>query len=232
MIRRIIVLAVAASAAVWSLALAQCPPSYVGPYSYSPVTTPIYAAVYRDSSCVPYCLWNAHWDLAAGTAEGVAQSFCFSESGPYGGFGMFLNDDYVLTGPSSPTPIPFTAVMHVTGSAGATYGYTCSVGNVRAALQEGALTSSAAASGTCSPLAGAGLDTDLQLSLAKSVGEHFQLAMTLQAGAACNSLSTLSSRLTFLLPPGYGLMSCQGYVVPIATDVVRTSWGRVKTLYR
>jgi len=217
------------------VARAQCPPNYVGSFLTTPSGTPIVASVHRDSMCnSPHdCRWHSSWDHAAGQAACDANTACFTEVPDAGDVGQFTADDYVLTGPASPNPISFVVQMHVSGTTG--QGCTmdcssgicqtvCNYGSLSASLKEGAQTSSAPSAPS--------LNTNLQLSLAKSVGEHFQLGMKLQARAACNALAQVAYDLTFFLPPEYGVTSCYGYSMPAPTAALRASWGRLKTLYR
>ena len=231
-------LALAASIAPSAVALAQCPANQIGGY-FGPSGAPIYAASYRDSSCTnvpPPCdqRWRTIWDLAAGDAFCEGHTTCDSEIPIPGDVGLFTADDYVLTGPASPDPISFNAVLHVSGystegchldcTCGLGCCTVCSYGSLAASLQEGTQVANAPAASS--------QNSDLQVALSKSVGQHFQLAMTLRAAPACNAYAQLSSHLTFNLPPGYGIQSCYGYASPAPTAVLRANWGHVKALYR
>ena len=235
MVRIALALSLATSTAVCAVAEAQCPPNYVGSHLSTPGGSPIYASAHRDSSCLApgACLWFAQWDLTTGDASCDAYTQCGGEVSPFGWVDQYTADDYVLSGPASPTPITFQAILHVTGSANTTCRpdcsqpgcpLVCSTGSASAYLKEGAQTSSYSLTG--------GPSADLTLTLSKGVGEPFRLDMYLHANAVCNGFGHATSHLTFALPPGYGVASCYGYAAPVATPASRLSWGRLKTVYR
>lgn len=243
MIRTVVRLAIAAALVPTAVALAQCPPNYIGGYFTGPGGAPIYAAAERDSMCPyppPYAcpapgVWRVIWNLTTGDASCEGATTCGGESQIIrGDVGVFTADDYVLTGPASSDPVSFSAVLHVLGSSGQGCSVDCSsgfgcvtrcnFGTLLASLKEGTQVADA--------LPSASVDRDLLLVLSKSVGQHFQLDMTLRALPACNALATLASHLTFVLPSGYGIQSCYGYRSAAPTAGLRASWGRVKSLYR
>jgi hypothetical protein len=84
---------------------------------------------------------------------------------------------------------------------------------------------------------------DLSIVLNRSVGEVFPLRMALMTeGTASPDNSTdegfpryaeASGLLSFPdLPPGYSLVSCQGFASDAPVGARPTTWGRIKTLYR
>jgi hypothetical protein len=101
---------------------------------------------------------------------------------------------------------------------------TCTPGSVQASLGDGTQTSSTGPA--------ASINTVLQLTLSKMVGEHFHLDRSLFVHTFCGSGSSISSTLEIVLPPGYGVTSCYGYAGAGPVTAMRTSWGKVKLLYR
>jgi hypothetical protein len=214
MVRNIVACFAIAVAGVSSAALAQCPPNYYGQYLSSPSGTPVFAAVYRDSMCpMPYtCAWIVSWDLTTGQASCYGSTDCPTEVPAFvGDISLFTADKYALTGPASPNPVSFEAVLSVSQR-------PFSTGTLNASLKEGAQVASG--------------NTNLVLPLSKSVGESFLLDMMLHVNPPCNAGIGAMSALSFVLPPGYGVTSCYGFNMPVPTAAARTSWGRLKTIYR
>jgi hypothetical protein len=148
--------------------------------------------------------------------------------------GQFTADLFTLVGPASSNPVTFQAVLHVSGTAhpGCSvycdpfYGCstTCADGAVYASFQEGSQTAVAPSSPS--------INTNLVLSLSKNAGEQFRLDVYLRAVAACNAGTVESYALSFIVPPGYIVTSCYGFVMPLPVAAEQTSWGRLKVLYR
>jgi len=46
------------------------------------------------------------------------------------------------------------------------------------------------------------------------------------------STGMLDGRLSFIMPPGYAIASCQGFTGSGATAVTRSSWGSLKLRFR
>jgi hypothetical protein len=232
---RILALALTASLAAGTALAQLCPANYQGRGLTTPSGTPIMAAASRDSSCTTFCAWHSSWDHALGTAHAEAQDVgCFTEISSTTDFGQYTSDDYVLTGPAGPNPVSFEVLLNVSGSASdGCHTFcdpflgcetTCTPGSVQASLSDGTQTSSAAPA--------ASIHTSLQLHLSRPVGEHFHLDRSLFVHAFCGSNSSISSALQIVLPPGYGVTSCYGYAGAGPVTAMRTSWGKVKLLYR
>lgn len=235
---RIVALALIATLAAAGAAFAQtCPANYRGLSLTTPSGTPIVQAVRRDSSCTAggFCFWRSRWDNALGTAFVTAtDAGCSGELGSQTDFGQYTSDDFVLTGPSGPTPVSFQVFLHVTGAAGngchtfcdpfTGCTTTCTPGNAKVALTDGTQTSS------IGPLAI--INTTLALTMSKTVGQHFHLDRSIYVHTFCGSSTTASTSLEIVLPPGYGMTSCYGYAVSGPVEALHASWGRVKTLYR
>ncbi len=149
------------------------------------------------------------YDLVAGTIEVSSYSYSYDIFETW----LQTQDDFVIEGPSSATPIRVVAILNVTA--------------YRSEIQ----LSSGIAS-VSSDDAGPANQT-LRLDLDKLPGEHFTLGILVSSHGDPDQ-GTASGRGTLRftsLPPGYALTSCQGYAaLPVATRA--TSWGRLKQIYR
>lgn len=173
---------------------------------------------------------NARYDLVAGTIG--ANSY----GDPQGGFGTHVraSDRYVLLGPSGSPPLAFSARLYVSGTAeGRNDGYLpTDVGSVTvsaALIEVGAAQDSAAL--TAGPGQLLPFKPTLVIPLTKALGVPFDLVMALHTqGGFSNGL--LDAKLSFILPPGYAVASCQDFQGSGSTPAVKKSWGGVKLLYR
>ena len=137
---------------------------------------------------------------------------------------LSAEDLFVISGPTSSTPIPFSAQLAV--HAGGTY-YAFASARIGSGGQVQEFTS---------PWSWPGSDfyQVLTLPMSLAAGEHFHLAVHLHAfspSGKSTSQATASARLTFTLPPKYVVTSSQGYS-SAPTPTRATTWGRLKTIYR
>ncbi len=76
-------------------------------------------------------------------------------------------------------------------------------------------------------------DTTLTLTLAHVVGEQFQLEIHASQGGINGGSASDLEELSFAgLPPGYAVVSCEGYISNPVVSVRRDTWGRLKLSYR
>ena len=167
------------------------------------------------------------YDHAAGTS-GVGAGGS-SESGSCAG--LTSEDDYWVVGPNA-GPISITAILtlDVDLSAGSS-NYGCSSSHATSTLSSG--TASQSAQFSVDPCGYGTFHRVVSLDLAHPVGEPFQVAVALFSSCGPNGSGQISSAaLTFGLPPGYQMTSCQAYSVPPVTPARASSWGAVKLRYR
>ncbi len=150
---------------------------------------------------------SVSYDLIAGTIDVTSYSYSHESFETW----LRTQDDFVIVGPASAIPIAaiFTGSLHRS--------------EVR--LSSGAVMVSMSADGSPTQ--------SLRLDLRKLPGEHFLLGIFASgSGIPDQGTSRARGNLGFTaLPPGYSLVSCQGYAaLPVATRATR--WWRLKQLYR
>ena len=206
----------------FSSASAQCPASGwdSGPYSDSS-TNPIYSA------------GGASWNLIEGTFAGGS-----SGGGEAGWFlSLGVRDNYRLVGPSSATPIPFKVRVVLTGYASGSIetlphaGTFCTGSSFTFNLVHGAAIATRSVSSTQTPCAGAEINEVVELELSKLPDEEFLLLFGSALSNGTFQSVSVNGVITFLVPSGYSVASCQGYAGQ-AVPVSPTSWGRLKQTYR
>ena len=169
----------------------------------------------------------AKYDLPAGTIYSFTSAFAYSSNQTI----VEANDEYWLEGPASGEPIAFSALVHVTGTAGShemkTPNY-CSGSGASLTLQSG--TESQSAFVGASQCVGHSVDETITLPLQKLPGEVFPLTLRAVTNGSSDQ-STIAGVLTFSVPPQYGIRSCQGFHV-LPTPVASRSWGSLKVAYR
>ena len=170
---------------------------------------------------------TAGYDLVAGSAGASVNSG--GDGGPFAE--ARATDRFVLTGPTSPDAVSFTAALSVVAGAG------CFCGGTEGTLREGAGTALSVSVPYYDPVCGCPayfVDRILSLSLRHRVGEPFELTYTASAGAQGISVSSRASvTLSFPgLPPGYGIVSCQGFATGAPVPTRPASWGSLKVRYR
>jgi hypothetical protein len=72
------------------------------------------------------------------------------------------------------------------------------------------------------------------LSVARRAGQSFDLFLRVHADAPNGPASGSAFGALFFegLPPGYSIVSCQGFTTSAPVPTVHTTWGRVKQIYR
>ena len=145
-------------------------------------------------------------------------------AGPAGDAELITNDFFLVSGPGSTTPIPFSAQLAV--HVGRTYD-----GRAIAAIRSDAQAQEFTSNGGW---VGSDFYQVLTLPLSHTTGERFHLAFHLRAvnpDVGAISPATASARLAFALPPGYTITSSQGYS-SVPTPTRETTWGHLKLIYR
>jgi hypothetical protein len=178
-----------------------------------------------------YC--SASYDLIGGT---------FAVAYVPGGIGTVTAvDQYRVEGVSPGIPLVFSAELDVSLRA---FPYDCGqVGNpptssASASLREGDSNQSSASITTpvicyprvCCPQA-ISKDQPLRVTVTRSAGELFSLHVDFSTSGSGSGQGYGQLRFA-ALPPGAYVVSCQGYRQDFPTAAKRTSWGRLKTVYR
>jgi hypothetical protein len=151
-------------------------------------------------------------------------------------------DQYRVVGVSAGTPLVFSAQLDVSLDA---FGSDCppppgylAATSASATLREGDSNQSSAqitTPVTCMPWGCCAqpksLRTGLQVVVTRAAGDPFTLHFDLTTSGFGSGDG--SGQLHFSgLPPGASVVSCQGYEQDFPTAAKRTSWGRLKTVYR
>lgn len=188
-------------------AAADCPTNFgVVPCSTFQSTAPVFS--YNSGfNCFP--IGTVGYNLLAGTIHASVSTLDHISAQSM----MQTSDVFVISGPSSATPIGFQAIFTT----------------VRQTRTRGRLTVGAVTIETSAP--GSGTEV-LKLNAAFLPGQPFTVGMFVEATAFKFDPNQISGSLVFsTLPPGYSLTSCQGYATaPVGIRV--TSWGRLKQIYR
>lgn len=71
----------------------------------------------------------------------------------------------------------------------------------------------------------------LEIPLTHEVGVPFDIVMALHSQGGYSS-GILDGRISFIMPLGCSIVSCQGFQGSGATPVAKSSWGRLKLRYR
>ena len=144
------------------------------------------------------------------------------------------HDDYWIVGPASANPIQCTAQLALAGGGGGcgssgTATFTAYNLPVTASFRTGPVAPSKC--GLQTPLPPA-----LYRPISQLVGVPFDLSIAVSAynGPVCYSdFAYLTAQLSFTgLPPGYSVVSCNGYGATGPTPASASSWGRLKGIYR
>ena len=206
-------------------ARASCPLNTLTVHDSSETSSASSDQLTLEHFCPPYggtALAGASYDLVAGSAALTASGT--SECG--GGASVATHDVFTLVGPAAGS---FTFTARLVVHAGFSGRPATSSSEAAATFREGASNSKGFNTGLGLPG-----DATLDLTITRDVGQTFDLFLTLD----CYSLglsagSDVTAQLSFLgLPPGYGVVSCQGYASDPSVPVRVTSWGRLKTIYR
>jgi hypothetical protein len=132
----------------------------------------------------------------------------------------------MIVGPSSPNPVQFSARLTLQLRAfGGSQTPTISSGS----LEEGGRPPvSASANSIHSP----SINTVVVLPVTHRIDEPFELTYQVSCGATGPASGSAGGALSFHgLPPGYGIISCQGFGGVVVPTASRT-WGAVKAIYR
>jgi hypothetical protein len=156
------------------------------------------------------------YDLAHGTltASGTTEPECC-------GYGSgSTHDVFTLFGPAGSALISLTAHLHVTAS-------VTGSGTAGASLREGASNGASYADPPGPD------DATISITIARHVGETFDLFLDYNATACGDGDASLNGTLSFSdLPPGYAVASCQGFLSDPSVPAATTSWGRLRAIYR
>jgi hypothetical protein len=172
------------------------------------------------------------YDLVAGWAKA---SFRASTEGSAPGGSAIARDRFKLVGPISQSAISFTVAFALVGSAFPNQN------------NGGAFVGGSVREGNNPPVSAGGdliilypefyywnLSKVLSLPLNHPVGEAFELTYQVNtSGSGSGSNGQVQGTLFFPdAPPGYGVVSCQGYSSGAVVSTRPLSWGRLKALYR
>lgn len=195
-----------------------CPESCVT-LGYAPADCSTLAE--RDTSTGGYCLdppgrydSRARYSLVLGTARADARS-CYTANGSAE---VVARDRFRLVGPAGDGAIAFEARLYVNGGAS-------DYGNVEAGISE-----VGGEARSVSDYPWGGFNETLVLPLTHVVGDEFELHYRAYATASSTAYST--GGLSFVLPSGYAVTSCGGFVGDGAVPARPASWGAVKIRYR
>src|SRR5262249_33847807 len=137
----------------------------------------------------------------------------------------YVHDVYTLIGPDAGTPVSFHAAAHVSI-------FNCGLATSYAMIQS-------SGSNTASYLVQycfSSVQKDLSIPLSRLPGATFDLWMEAAATTGdAHGGGTAGSSMTLSfpdLPPGYVIVSCQGYTTGLATPARAISWGHLKSIYR
>lgn len=226
-------LAVVALFLIPALAAAQCPntsiefvPPGVDPVFSDAATRSLFGGVPSGSGPGT---GNGRYDLVAGTIH--VGSF----GDPGGGFGSHVRarDQYMLVGPAGP-PIGFSVRLYVSGTAqGRNDGYLPS--DQGSVTMSAALLEAGGAVDTSSVTADPGITLPfgptLEIPLTHAVGDPFDVTFALHSQGGFSS-GIADGTISFIMPPGYSIASCQGFGGSGATAAARSTWGSLKLRYR
>jgi hypothetical protein len=164
----------------------------------------------------------ARYDLAAGTSYVEADHRDQAE--------VVASDRYTLVGPPPGSSVTIVAHLTLSGYAQTVCsgGLNCAYAGVRASLADSGGTGVNLTSIYSNPI--------LDLPLTRVVGTPFVLTWDTMAYGSVVDLhganAAVSATLSFDLPPGVGIASCQGYSAGFVTPTSRDSWGAIKIRYR
>jgi hypothetical protein len=127
------------------------------------------------------------------------------------------NDDFIVSAAGSDS-IPIVAHLDMTGEACVATDPGC---GVSALIQAGGREDASAAP-----------PQTLGLAMTVAPGQVFRVHCEVSASATDDLTSMIDAVLTFSLPPGASVRSCQGYTQSGTVPVARRSWGNLKVTYR
>ncbi len=152
--------------------------------------------------------------------------------GYFGGTSTTAQDDFVVTGIPSGSPLTFSAMLQVSSTDCCNNLTGGSISGATIQLAGGP----AASGGYLSNCHGCNSFTQtLTIPITTTAGTHFQIAYqartySIEAGGGSSSIG---GTLSFAgLPPGSIVSSCQGFRQDFIVAVSLASWGRLRLLYR
>lgn len=191
------------------------------------------------------------YDLTLGRFGTVASSGCTYMAYPGKSEArVALEDRYTIVGPPSAAPVAIEAVLQLDLRATGARTYGCwSPPDFSCSVDAGALTAELSEPATSQTVSFASRinradSREIALPLSHAVGETFTLRMQCSSEATpvadisvnddCyNRRGDVTATLSFRgLPPGYQVVSCQGFVGTGAVPAKRATWGSLKSLYR
>lgn len=209
----VLALLLAATAAGTAAANPACPLNHL--MAGGPVDSSLPVDSRTRSVCDPYgCADCAvSYDIPAGQLSASSAS-----SGATGtGGNVMVQDDFKMVGLAAGTPATLTVHMGLFPS-----------GFFAANLRDGL--------GHVASASGDGTDNspvDLTLDVAALAGEPFRLQFELAVYNSYVGDGSVSASFSFTgIPPGAGVVSCNGYVSNPAVPARPASWGKLKRLYR
>jgi hypothetical protein len=162
---------------------------------------------------------GARYSIPVGVIQASARC---TTPGCISNIGVYVEDLFTVTGLPPGTPVPLTAhfLLDILGGQSGP-GQSSSSANIQ--------DTNANIASISSPQT----DHDLVLPVAATAGQPFQLRFEIQCSNVGPTTTPGGGAFSFTgLPPGTGIISCQGYLsgTPVATRT--SSWGRLKILYR
>jgi len=204
------------------------------------------AAAIAPSNNNPQRTQEASYQLNGGSLSVRAWDYAFTFGSPPTYARVAARDSFTVLGPEGEGPITFTARLTVRSNCSGAYPYTCfdpvpcwfPGGHASAGIREG----ESNAMGIEHTQTGAYEDI-LDITITRDRGDAFELALSafaLASGIMDHQVDMSSTRYADVtaalafpdLPPGWSVISCQGFraghIVPVRT----TTWGRIKTMHR
>jgi len=177
---------------------------------------------------------HGRYDIPAGLLIASIDHACSGDlGGAPSGLETVVEDDYELVGMPPGTPVAFDAVLHLKGD-GHDFGPPGGGGGarLRATLLEGVSNSTSLLRATTGLDPAISIDEPLTLPISAVAGTPVHLRVAVRA-EAFDGRGELEGLLGFtVLPPGAFLHSCRGYLSDAPVAARRTSWGRLKAVYR
>jgi hypothetical protein len=221
----------AASAAPGSSA--ECPSSTYLVGTYSPTAIAIVAAK-NDTTFAGPCFTQLRggMDAATGIVRAEVPSACSTDAFmPPSAIASIVEDDFTVSGLPTGTPVAVTFGLTVTGQMGSFGPPSVGGGRVRGVLMDGFGQADSVEGGSLWP-GPTPLDRQLFLTEHVTAGTPFHLRYSVWS-QALEGYALGSAQLFVAALSQYGdLTSCRGFSMSGATPAHRTTWGRLKSVYR
>jgi hypothetical protein len=221
-----------------SASLADCPPSTflygaIDPSIPIVKVAPRCDTVFSIQTCDRV---HGRYDVPAGLVIASIDVACPSEAFlPPSGLETAWEDDFQLVGLAPGTPASFNAVLHLRGEAhvfSAPPPIGAGGARLHGLLTEGASNSVSLFRSTTSLERDIFVNEPLTLSINAVAGTPVHLRIAVRA-EALDARGEMEGLLEFTgLAPGVTLTSCRGYVSDAPVAARRSSWGRLKAVYR